>query len=362
MIEKITSSQLGSIIYLMILSNCIGTTTNTVLTIARQDSWLSIILALIIGFIPLIIILSIMNYKPELNIIEKNQILFGKILGNIINAIVVITVFLLAIIALWDLTNFISSQYLYYTPPFLIGICFIITIIYLLYKDIIIIARTCFILFIIGFFLYFLGFFGLIWQIDLNRIKPFLEISFTNIGYGAILTIIYNIIPLYIITIIPKSKINYRRLNLSCLLWYFFSLMILFIIVFLIESIFGPNLAILYQYSPFHLIKNISLFGFINRVEKTFSLRWIFYLVIFITMCLYFILEYFQTTFKKYPKKILKSLILILPLLTLFFSEIIFQNNLDKEDFTMNYLPIISISTLGLVPFITWIIIKLNKK
>ena len=61
------------------------------------DSWLTILLAYLIGLIPLSLTLYIDSYKPDLTIYEKNIHLFGKI-GTIINIMISLIIFIIAII------------------------------------------------------------------------------------------------------------------------------------------------------------------------------------------------------------------------------------------------------------------------
>lgn len=358
--KKITNAQMGSIIYMLSLANGIGTTSNTLIGIAKQDAWISILIAAIIAFIPFFLIIKIIEYKPELNIFEKNNYLFGKIIGNIINILLILIFSFMAVSALWDLNNFISSQYLHLTPSLLIGIFMIITIIYMLTKDLIVIARTCFIMFIIGFILYLLGFLGLAWQINFDNIKPMFESGFVNILKGALISISYNILPVFLITVIPRDKMDIKNLN-SLFIWFYLAGLVIFLIFFLIISIFGYNLASIYQYTPFHLLKNISLFGFINRIESTISIRWLFYLITFISMCLYFILQYIKNVFKIKNKTIINIIIVGLGLLTLYLSEIIFINNIIKEQFMLNYFPFFAFIILGFVPVVIFIFSKIKK-
>lgn len=358
--KKVNTSQIGSIVYMCSLANGIGATSNNLINIAKQDAWISILIAMVLSFIPFFLIIKIIEYKPELNIFEKNTFLFGKVIGNIVNILLILIFSFMASVALWDLNNFISSQYLHLTSSLLIGLFVIVTIIYMLSKDLVVMARTCFIMFVIGFILYLLGFSGLVWQINFDNIKPIFENSFSNIFRGALISVCYNILPLFFITVIPRNKMDIKNLN-SLFIWFYFAGTIIFIIFFLIISIFGYNLASIYQYTPFHLLKNISLFGFINRIESTISIRWVFYSVAFISMCMYFVLEYLKKAFKMKNKVKINILIIGLGLLTLYLSEVIFTNNTINQQFMSNYFPFFAFFILGVIPIIIFIFSKFKK-
>lgn len=358
--KKISCSQFGSLIYLISLSSCLGNTANTLIDVANQDSWMSIFVSGIVGFIPFYVIIKLLEFKPELNIFEKNHYIFGKLIGNIINILLVLMFIFIAGAALWDLNNFISSQYLHKTPSLLIGIFMTITIIYLLTKDLFVMARTCFILFLIGFGLYFLGFIGLVSQIKLDRIMPILENGLIPPIKAGLMAVTYDILPLFVLTVIPKDKIDIKKTT-NLFKWFYFSGLVIFIIIFLIVSIFGYKLAAMYEYPAFHLLKNISLFGFFERVESIISLRWIFYLMTLILMSIYFGLEFIKKTFKINSKKIINLIIIIFSLLILILSEYIFTNNTAKEYFMTNYFPYLSGFILGVIPIIIYIFSRFKK-
>lgn len=360
--KKIAVSEVGSLAYILILFNYLGTTSDSIIPLAKQDSWISIILAFLIGIIPLIIFLKIMDYEPDLTIIEKNKALFGKTLGNILNIIFALFFFASVTYSFWNLISFLGSQYLHRTPPFFIGLCTCVSITYLLSKDISIILKTFFIIFIIGLTLYLLGSITLLEQISLENFKPVLEFGITNPLIGALKNVSYNILPLFLITLIPKNKIkNVHKLGKTITKFYILCFLIMLFIVIVTVGIYGPKLSMLYQYSAFHLLKKVSILGFINRIESTISIRWILYLICFIIIGLYFVLDTLKNTFNIKNKIFNNSLILLLPLSSLYISENIFQNNVIKEIYAENYLPIINGIFLFLFPLIILFFSKIKK-
>lgn len=362
MSKKITVSEVGSLAYILILFNYLGTTSDSIIPLVKQDSWISIILAFIIGIIPLIVFFKIMDYKPDLTIIEKNKILFGKTIGSFFNILLAIFFFISVIYSFWNLISFLGSQYLHRTPPFFIGVCTCISITYLLSKDITIILKTFFIIFIIGLTLYLLGSITLIEQISLENFKPVLEFGIKNPIIGALKNISYNILPLFLITLIPKNKIkNVHKLGKTITKFYILCFFIMLFIVIVTIGIYGPKLSMLYQYSAFHLLKKISILGFINRIESTISIRWILYLICFITIGIYFVLEAFKNTFNIKNKIINNILIFILPLSSLYISEKVFENNVVKEMYAENYLPILNGIFLFIIPLFILIFSKIKK-
>ena len=75
---KINKSEMGALTFFLVRAFYIGITLNNLFNIAKQDSYVSIIIGFIIGFIPLIIIYYIFNYEPNLSLPKKNIKLFGR--------------------------------------------------------------------------------------------------------------------------------------------------------------------------------------------------------------------------------------------------------------------------------------------
>ena len=94
---KIKLSQIGSVVYLVVLANYLGTTSGTIINMAKQDAWFSVLFAFIVGLIPIFIFIKIMDFKPDLNIAQKNVYIFGKVFGNFINILLMISTFIFLI-------------------------------------------------------------------------------------------------------------------------------------------------------------------------------------------------------------------------------------------------------------------------
>lgn len=361
--SKMSSLQIMVLSYLIVISTGMGITSHMILSASRTDAYITIFLGFLIGLIPVLIFLYIINYEPSLNIFEKNLKLFNKKIGTIINTILVGTIFYMAMICFWSLNDFITSQYLTKTPKFIISIAFIIPMVYLLSKNMTILCRTSFVIFIISLFLVLLTIFGLFWQVDLSNIMPVLENGIGHPLKNSLQQVTYNSLSIILITMIPKNNIiDKKNLNKRIIIGYTFANMVIFIMVFLIISVLGIELANIYQYPEYTLLKKVKLFGFLDRTESTLSLRWIFYLFTVTAICLTFIKEYLKTTFNIKNKNFTTFVISIIAILTLVFSNKIFDNNTIANRFIETKLVFILFITTFLIPVIISIKIKKDKK
>lgn len=357
--KKLSSLQFCAIEYFLILANNVGLTNHILFNNTKQNGLISIILGTILGFIPLMIYLKIINTKPELNIFEKIEDIFKK-KAIIINLLLIISIILITITNYNNLIDFISSQYLSKTPEIIIALSFLPALIYILTKGTTIIGRTFFILLIISLSLLALTIIGLVWQIKIENIFPILENGIKNPLICSIIYITYNITPLFLLTIIPKNDISDKeKLNKRIIITYILGNIIVLIIFFITLSVLGPNLTNLYQYPEYDSLKKISLIGFIERTESIISLRWAFYSFALTTMGILFITKYIKHILKIKNEKTNKKIIILTSTIIVLCGKYVFNEPSNFYKFTYNKLPIIiSIITI-LIPYI---IIKKSKE
>lgn len=349
--KKLSTLQYCSLEYFLILSNNVGLTTYILFNNAKQDSLMSIILGTILGLIPLSIYLKIINAKPELNIFEKIEDTFKT--GKIINLILTLGIAFLIAINYNNLINFISSQYLSKTPQIIISLSFLPAIIYILNKGTTVIGRTIFILLIISLLLLLLTILGLIWQIRIENIFPILENGIKNPLICSLIYVTFNTTPLFLLTVIPKNDIlDKEKLNKRIIITYFLGNLVVLIIFFLTLSVLGANLANLYQYPEYDVLKKISLIGFIERTESIISLRWTFYVFTVTILGILFITKYIKHTLKIKNEKTNKKITLIISTIIVLWGKFIFQENIKFNKFTYKKLPIISTILLILIPIL----------
>lgn len=357
--KKLSSLQFCAIEYFLILANNVGLTNHILFNNTKQNGLISIILGTILGFIPLMIYLKIINTKPELNIFEKIEDIFKK-KAIIINLLLIISIILITITNYNNLIDFISSQYLSKTPEIIIALSFLPALIYILTKGTTIIGRTFFILLIISLSLLALTIIGLVWQIKIENIFPILENGIKNPLICSIIYITYNITPLFLLTIIPKNDISDKeKLNKRIIITYILGNIIVLIIFFITLSVLGPNLTNLYQYPEYDSLKKILLIGFIERTESIISLRWAFYSFALTTMGILFITKYIKHILKIKNEKTNKKIIILTSTIIVLCGKYVFNEPSNFYKFTYNKLPIIiSIITI-LIPYI---IIKKSKE
>ena len=72
--KKIGHKGFASLLFFLSQEIFLGVGLTRILSISEQNSWISILIAFVIGFIFLNMIMYVMNYKKDLNVFEKIDI------------------------------------------------------------------------------------------------------------------------------------------------------------------------------------------------------------------------------------------------------------------------------------------------
>ena len=158
-----------------------------------------------------------------------------------------------------------------------------------------------------------------------------------------------NVVPIFLLLVVPKNKISDNsKTNKHIILFYILAFLFMFMAMLLTLGSLGIYLSSLYQYPEYTVLKKISVFNFLDRIENFIYIKWILSSVI----CLSLIVYYIQRSVKKNSTKLVPTLV---SLLIIFLSLYIFKNN------TIFYMAILKIFPyICLMLFLIFVIIGIN--
>ena len=154
--KKISYLELSAIFLTIMISLNTGININILKNTTDVNSWIAIIIAYIIGIIPLLLVFKIANYQKNLNLFEKNRHLFGNTVGTIINLFIIVILFIIAGTILYNIVSFITTQFLYHTPLIISASLLVSLAIYCSVKEINVISHITIILMSINIILFIL--------------------------------------------------------------------------------------------------------------------------------------------------------------------------------------------------------------
>lgn len=352
---KINSLQFGTLVSFTILSTLIGIGFNNVVNIAKVDSYISIILAYIIGFIPILLFIYLFNQEKTLNELIIDT--FGKIPGTIINYLLLIPIGIIGICSVYSICNFMVSQFLSDTPIIILYVVPSVVILYGLIKGIESLSRTSLILYIITIILVIITVLGLAPQIEFDNFKPMLENGITKPLKASLIFTLSDIIPVFIVLAISKKNIvNKEKTTKSIIVFYTLAIIIIFLNIAMTIGTLGIHLTDMYQYPEYLVLKQISFFNFLDRIENFVTIQWIFRTFILVSLVVYYIKNTIKkdTNSKLIPALILTTIIIL--------DLVLFKNNTTFTNFVSKIYPYSNLLLFVLIIIISITVFIKNKR
>ncbi|WP_147532773.1 GerAB/ArcD/ProY family transporter [Bacillus marasmi] len=287
---KISNLQLSVLIITYIIGTSIITVPSTVTITAKQDGWLSAILALGIGVLIAYINGVLAERYPSLTLPQTIEKILGKWLGIPISILYFLFFLLLTTTFLRVVGDLITTHILPETPIQAIEILFLLTIIMAVKLGLEPIGRTSEMLFphIILFVLFAVLF--LLPHIEIDNLTPVLENGMAPVFHGTfdILGAPYlNIIIFLMITPFVNER---KKFTWNFVISTIIGGIIIIVITTLSISVLGADTTSRLNFAPFMLAQKIDIGNFIQRIEVISGG------LIFITLFLKTVVSFFACT------------------------------------------------------------------
>ena len=358
--NRITTWGFSSFIVTLTKSGFIGMASYIMFYYSNIDSYISAILGSIIGIIPLLIFVFLMKHSENKDILDLNTSLFGKIFGNILN----LTILFMAIVALYNISQFTEIQYMPDTDTNYLKILILVPIVYAASKNITVISKISQIILIINFLIFVFTLLGFIGKCDITNIFPIMQDGAMPVLKSTLIYFIFSTFPTFMLTIIPQDKVMQEK-HKTRKIFFMYGLGNLMLIVIILTTILilGGDLIPMFRYPEYIALKRFQLFGLIERVENTLSLQFVFNTIMYLIISFHFIIQSLKKIFKNNQRE--NFFPYILAIIILIASNLIFKNTVESSNFIKNYIPyIISIGIFSpmIITFLGLIIKNLKNK
>ena len=242
---------------------------------SKNDTWISFILGSLLGIIFCYFLKTIMNKKGHKSLSDILKIM-GP-LGFIIRLLLII--YSIAVIneILFIIQIFAKSFFLINSTTLLIILPLVILIGVVAFKGYKILAYVVECLFPISLFFTIFGILALFFNGDYTNLKPFFSNSTFNILKSSLYYFTLSATPLLFLLDLQLEDNNFYNA------YIIISIALTFLCVILI-GVLGPYLIYIYRFPEYMVLKDIQVFGFIEKVENILSISWI--LDNFVLLCL----------------------------------------------------------------------------
>ncbi|MCL2859813.1 MAG: GerAB/ArcD/ProY family transporter [Oscillospiraceae bacterium] len=303
---------------------------------AKNNSYISAGLGMLLGVVFLLIILNMI--KDDKNIFETNVYYF-KAFGRILNFILAILAIGFAIIIFYNLTTFLNLTYLSSSSNIYIAAILAVIVYYWLSKGFNNISNAVSILFYVSLFFLVFSLFSFVNNSKTEHLFPVLAEGLKSPALGMLLFAVLSSVPVFFLLCVPRREIPEVKLKRNIIISYLIGSVGLVLIILIAILILGYPVISIFKYPEYMLLKKISIFSVIERVENIVSFQYFLDGFVLIVMCVYFAVANFKAVCKKETtKKILPAIIvfIVFGVSTFGITNANFINS-----FSLHYVPII---------------------
>lgn len=324
--DKVSRIQLGMFLSLVCCSLFLGISDIIILRKSGNEVLISMLLGTFLGLIPVLMYLKVNDSLPNLNIYEKNVKLFGKIIGNIINFFIIFIYIIMLTMAIRAIVIFVTSKYLQDTPFLLVGILVITTCLIICFKGIETLARTAQIAFFSSIIFMVVIELFLAKYIEIGNILPItIDNNITNVLDGALYFAASCSLLTMLFLTISKSKIKKpEKYNKTIIMFYLYTSLSLTFVMFFIVSCLGYEMAELFRYPEYILLKKIGISSSELHLENLLAFRWVFYMIALANISIFGIINGVKSFGKNI--KLNKILVIIISTICIFMGQFLFGN------------------------------------
>lgn len=294
---------------------------NLILSLSKLNAILSIILGAFLGYLILNLYLKINDILPEYNIFNKLDHSYNNFFAPIIKTILIICTFIFTFYLFKVSTSFIKFNYVNNLTIEIINILYIISLIYLVNKNLKTIVKVSTISLSLVILLDILSRTFSIININPSNLLPITLENFSNTIISGIDYIILNTIPLFLLLIIPKNQIDKKhKYNKYMKITYIIiSIYIIFNIILLL-SIVNINIIKFMPYPNVFILSKINVLNFFDRIENILSYKFMFDSFITLALSIYYIKEGLNSFFQKSKKYLIYIIGALIYIINLFFT------------------------------------------
>lgn len=332
---------------------------STIVGIAKQDAWISVLLALIFTILELFIILFLWSRYPGITYINIIKHVFGKLVGGILSGIFVLLCLASSAQVLWYMGNFVTTIAMPETPAFIIDLIFITVVVIALLYGLEPTMRANEIFFYLSSFLFILAILLVLPNAKIENLQPILEKGFVPIIKSSFILLCYIAFPNVILLMLyPNNAENTSKAKVAFIKGYYWGGFMIFISVIMPVLVIGSTLTANIQFPVYKLAMEINVGIIFTRLEFIVASVWM--IALFIREILY---TYAGVTglAQLLGLKDHKKIILPLGLILLIMSQVTYPDAVYQGEWNRLVWPPLA-TTIGFIFPILLIITSLTKK
>lgn len=249
---------------------------NFVASIAGKDSWLSVIIASIVGLPIIWVYTYLVSLYPGKTIVEITQLLLGKWFGGVLALNFVFITLIGATSVIWYMGDFFTTVYMTGSSNYMITILFIAVLALALLYGVEVIARARELTFIFIFPLFIMVLLFILPEIKFSNLLPVMESGVFPVING-IFPLINNAISpvLSLLMIFTANITDIKEGKKSIFKGYLLGMFELFSGMTICILVIGDKLTANLRYPLFTVTKEINIGMIFSRIEALIVIIWL---------------------------------------------------------------------------------------
>ncbi|MBN3555530.1 endospore germination permease [Fictibacillus nanhaiensis] len=286
--------QLVLIVISFIMGSSLLMAPNLTAFFSGQDAWISMLFAVIIGLVLNVIWILLLKRYHFRSIFRITEVAGGKVVGTILNIVIIFYALHLASYVVRNLSNFMISNVIPESSPWTFQIMIILLAVYSCFYGLNNIGRVNEFLtpFMILFFICSLALTTN--QFRFSHLQPYFEQGFLKISQGAYTTTGFPFIEIILLGSVLTYVKNKDKLSKSYLAGILLGGSALILTVFIAVGVEGAYMVKRQSYPTYELMRDISIINIFERVEVIIGVVWIFGILVKIVICLFTALKGLQ--------------------------------------------------------------------
>jgi spore germination protein (amino acid permease) len=303
--DQINASQFKKMVFLFTMGTSTILLPSTVAADAKNDAWVSVLIGILAGVILVGLYLALSHLVPGKTIVEICFAVLGKWLGFIAALLFFLFTFVLTILVMRNLGEFLTASMFPETPISAIHLVYLLVVIMGVRYGLSNIARTMDIFYPLTVLLFIVFALLLLPELHFNNllpvmangVSPIANASYSYISFPSMEYILF-------LMILPKVEQGWDR-SKAYLQGVVLGGLVLFVITLLCLLVMGAEMTASNIYASFELAKIIKIGQFLQRIEVIIAVIWFVTSFCKLIICFYTMIESFSQSFNLKQSRLL---------------------------------------------------------
>lgn len=355
---KINSRQAGFLMFSFLMGSAILMIPTNVVSLAKQDGWLSVIVATVIGMGIVTIYTTLGLLFPKMSIVQYSETILGKWAGKAVGLLYIWFPFHLGTLVIRNSSDYVAMIALTDTPMIVISGIFVAVIAYAIRGGIETLGRVNEMMLPLRELIVILVIIFLIKDFKWENLAPVMGNGALPILKGAVPVTSFPLGETIVFAMLLPNISHIHKLKKAYMITILSAGMFLTFSVLLTILVLGPSIASRLNVPVQTVIQMIDIADFLTNLDSLGMLLWVSANFIKIAVCYYCTAVGIAQWLKLSDYR---PVVTPVGILMLIFSLIVYNNNIEQATFASTIWPFYSLPIELLIPLILLIIAKIRR-